>query len=82
MGFTFGGDLKKRFFQERRALIAAIINDGIRSEIFHNCDVDEASKVIFSILRGFFLSMLYQEEALFAPEACAELVLRGLVRRD
>jgi hypothetical protein len=50
--------------------------------VFRDCDADDAAKVIFSILRGFIVSMVMDEEALFSAEAYAELVLNGLIRRD
>ena len=40
------------------------------------------ARVIFSILRGFIFSIMVEEEALFSPEACADLVLKGLIRRN
>ena len=82
LGFTFGSELKRKFFRERRALIVAIINKGIDGGVFRDCEAEEVAKVIFSALRGFIISMLFDEEALFAPQACADLVLNGLVRRN
>lgn len=82
MGFTFGIDRKREFFRERRRLIADIVRKGMEKGVFRDCDADEAAKVIFSMLRGFIVSMVMDEEALFSAEACAELVLNGLTRRD
>ena len=82
LGVTCGGELKKKFFRDRRALIADIITRGIASGSFRDCDTEEAARVIFSILRGFIFSIMVEEEALFSPEACADLVLKGLIRRD
>ena len=77
-----GIDIKQSFFRARRARIAAIIHAGIETGRFRECDAEEAAKVIFTIVRGYIMSMIVDEEALFAPEACADLVLNGLVRRN
>jgi len=82
LGFTFGIDRKREFFRERRRLIAEIVRKGIEKGAFRDCDADEAAKVIFNMLRGFIVSMVVDEEALFSAEAYAELVLNGLRRRD
>ena len=82
LGFTFGIDRKREFFRERRRLIADIVRKGIEKGTFRDCDADEASKVIFNMLRGFIVSMVVDEEALFSAEAYVELVLNGLIRRN
>jgi AcrR family transcriptional regulator len=82
LGLACGSELKRKFFRERRALIADIITMGIATGTFRDCDTEETARVIFSILRGFIFSILVEEEALFSPEACADLVLNGLIRRN
>ena len=82
LGFTFGIDRKREFFRERRRLIADIVRKGIENGVFRDCDADEASKVIFNMLRGFIVSMVVDEESLFSAEAYVELVLNGLIRRN
>ncbi len=82
MGFSYGSELKRGFFRERRRLIADLIDQGIAAGTFRPCDSAEASRIIFNILRGFVLSMVIDEEALFSPEGCVDLVLNGLVRRE
>jgi AcrR family transcriptional regulator len=81
-GFTFGTDLKKNFFRERRKIIADIITKGSETGVFQACDADETAKVIFNILRGFVISMVIDEDALFSAEDCVNLVLYGLLRRN
>ena len=78
LGFLFGIDLKREFFRERRRLIADIIRKGIKAGVFRECDADEAAKIIFNTLRGYGVSMVLDEEALFATEAYVNLVLNGL----
>lgn len=82
LGFSFGIDLKREFLKERRRVIAEIIRKGIATGVFRECDVDEAAKIIFNMLRGFVVSLAIDEEALFAPEAYVDLVLHGLLRRN
>lgn len=82
LGFTFGIDRKREFFRERRRLIADIVRKGIDKGVFSECDADDAAKVIFNMLRGFVVSMVVDEEALFSAEAYADLVLNGLRRRN
>lgn len=82
LGFTFGVDRKREFFRERRRLIADIIRRGIEKGDFHKCDADDAAKVIFNMLRGFIVSMVMDEEALFSADAYTDLVLNGLRRRN
>ena len=81
-GFSFGTDLKKKFFRQRRALLVEIINKGIAAGVFRDIDAEGAAKAIFSALRGFIFSMIFDEDALFVPEACADLVVNGLTRRN
>ncbi len=80
--FSFNSELKRGFFRERRRLIADLIDQGIAAGTFRPCDSAEAARIIFNILRGFVLSMVIDEDALFSPEGCVDLVLNGLVRRE
>lgn len=81
-GFSFGIDLKRDFFRERRKIIAEIVSKGIDTGVFSACDADQTAKVIFNILRGFIVSMIIDEDALFPAEDCVNLVLHGLLRRN
>ena len=78
LGFLFGIDLKREFSRERRRLIADIIRKGIKSGVFRECDADETAKIIFNTLRGYGVSMVLNEEALFATEDYVKLLLNGL----
>ncbi|HEY6874113.1 MAG TPA: TetR/AcrR family transcriptional regulator [Geobacteraceae bacterium] len=82
LGFSFGIEAKRLFFRERRHLVAGIIRKGIDAGIFRQCDADEAAKVIFNAHRGFVVSMVIEDEALFTAEGCVDLVLNGLLRRN
>jgi len=82
LGFSFGSDFTKSFSRERRNTIAEIIRKGTEKGVFLECNADEAAKVIFNMLRGFVISMVIDEESLFTPEKCVNLVLHGLLRRN
>lgn len=81
-GFSFGIEVKRRFFKERRQLLSGIITRGIDCGVFRRCDADEVAKLIFNVLRGFIVSMVIDDEALFSAAGCVDLVLNGLIRRD
>ena len=81
-GFSLGIELKRNFFRERRKRIADIVRKGIETGAFRAIDADETAKVIFNILRGFVVSMVIDEDALFSSEDCVNLVLHGLLRRN
>ena len=81
-GFSFGVEMKRDFFLERRKIIADIVRNGMEMGLFHAGDADGIAKVIFNILRGFAVSMVIDEDALFSAEDCVNLVLNGLLRRN
>ena len=80
LGLSFGLEVKKKFFRERRRLIEEIIRDGVEKGVFRNCDPAEKAKIIFSLLRGFVVSIIIDDEALFSAEECVDLVLNGLLK--
>jgi AcrR family transcriptional regulator len=82
LGFSFGGDIKREFSRERQKIIADIIREGIEKEIFLECDAEGTARVIFNMLRGFFVSLVIDEGSLFAPADCVNMVLHGLLRRN
>jgi AcrR family transcriptional regulator len=81
-GFTFGLDLRRDFFRERRSIIAEIIKRGIESGDFARCDAEQYACIIFNTLRGLIVSMVIDEGALFTADDCIDLVLHGLLRRE
>lgn len=81
-GFTFGLEMKRKFFRRQRRLIEDIIRNGIKSGQFRNVNAQEAAKIIFSAIRGFVMSMMIEADALFSPEECSNLILKGLIRRN
>ncbi len=80
--FSFGLEMKKKFFRERREMIEDIIRDGIEKQVFRPCEVTEVARIIYNLLRGFFLSLFIDEEALFSAENCLDLLLHGVMREE
>jgi AcrR family transcriptional regulator len=79
-GFSFGLELKKKFYNERRGMIEGIIRNGIEKKTFRQCDEKEMSKVIFNVLRGYITSLVIDDEdALFDAHECVNLILYGLL---
>jgi AcrR family transcriptional regulator len=78
---TLDSDRKKRFFEKQRALIESIVEEGVKSGVFADCDPKEAAKVIVGLLRGFVFSLVVDVENLFSPEECVRLILNGLLTR-
>ena len=81
-GFAYGVDWKRSFFVELRSFIDAIIKKGIDSGVFGDINTDEATKIIMSVLRGYVVSIVIDPENLFDPDACADILLNGLIKRD
>jgi len=81
-GLKFGLDIKRRFFRRQRSIIENIIRMGIKSGVFHGVNIKESARIIFSVLRGFIISMMIEADALFSPEECSKLILNGLIRRN
>jgi len=82
LGVALGLELKRAFFCRRRLLLRALIESGVRSGAFSPCDLDEVTKVLFNTLRGFVFSLVVDDEALFSAEACSNVILNGLLRRN
>lgn len=81
-GITLGLELKREFFRQRRLLLGTLVANGISAGAFAPCDHEETTKVIFNILRGFVFSLVIDDEALFSAEACSNVILNGLLRRN
>ncbi|HWI40972.1 MAG TPA: TetR family transcriptional regulator [Verrucomicrobiae bacterium] len=78
LGFAFGMESRRSFFRRRRGLIEDIVGKGISDGVFAESDPVQAGRLIFSMLRGFMVSMVYDEEGLFDTESCVQFVLRSL----
>jgi AcrR family transcriptional regulator len=78
-GFDFGIKAKRRFFRQQREVVKAIVRKGVESGRFRKCDVEEVSKVIVCVLRGFILSIIVEPDVLFSAEECSKLFLEGLL---
>jgi AcrR family transcriptional regulator len=82
LGLSFGKDIKRKFFKRQKELVEGIIQKGVTSGVFSECNAKEATKIIRSTIRGFIVSMIIEEDALFSPEECSNLILNGLMRRE
>jgi AcrR family transcriptional regulator len=80
-GFGFGIDIKRKFFRQQRKVIEGILKKGMASRTFRRCNTQEAAKVIFSLVRGFIFSLVIEPDALFSPDECCDIILRGLLRK-
>jgi len=80
-GFGFGIDIKRKFFRQQREVIEGILKKGIASGKFRKYNTKEVAKVIFSLMRGFIASLVIEPDALFSPEECCNLILRGLLKK-
>jgi AcrR family transcriptional regulator len=81
-GFAYGVDWKQKFFARLRSIIDAIIKKGIDSGVFGDINMDEATKILMSVLRGYVVSIVIDPENLFDPDACADILLNGLIKRS
>lgn len=79
--FTFGIDIKRRFFRRQKGIIEGILLRGIKTGEFRECNVKETSKIIFCVVRGFILSLIVEPDALFSAEDCSSLILNGLLKK-
>ena len=75
-------DVKEKFFKKQSRLVEDIISRGIKTGVFRTCHVKEATRVIRGAIRGFIFSIIIEEDALFSPEECSNLILNGLMRRE
>jgi len=82
LGFAFGLEMRKKFFKKQKSLIEDIIRKGMRQGIFRSVNARETARIIFSVIRGYVLSIVVEPDALFSPEECSSLILNGLMRRD
>ncbi len=78
-GFAFGMRAKRRFFKEQRKAIEDILMKGIAAGVFRPCNVKDVAKIIVCVLRGYMLSIIVEPDALFSPEECSEVILKGLL---
>ncbi len=76
---TFGLRAKRKFFEDQRRVVEQIVRKGIAAGRFRDCSGAEVAKVIVCALRGFILSMIVEPDALFSPEECSDLILKGIL---
>jgi len=81
-GFTFGMDMKRKFFESQKALVVKIIQKGIEKGIFRSVEPSEVTKVIMGLIRGFIISIVIEPEDTFDARYCIDLILKGLLKEN
>lgn len=79
-GFTFGIEIKKEFFKKEKALLKNLIEAGIRSGDFIECNLDEVAKLIIHIIRGYVFSVVIDPENLIDTDECIKIIFNGLLK--
>lgn len=82
LGFDFGREIKRGFLEARRRLLEGIVLRGIERGVFRRCDERDAARVVMNLLRGIVMSTFVDVESIPSPDACADFVLNGLLKRD
>jgi AcrR family transcriptional regulator len=78
-GFTFGMEIKRRFFRSQIKLLSTILGEGIRDREFRECNIEEAARIIMATLRGVVLSMAIEGDTVVTGKGVQDLILRGLL---
>ncbi len=79
-GFTFGLEIKREFFKKEMEILKGVINEGIKSGDFRECNPEEVAKLIMMLIRGFVLSVVVAPENLLDENTCFEIVLNGILK--
>lgn len=80
LGFTFGMEIKKGFFEKQKALLKNLIESGIKTNDFTECNSEEVAKLIMHIIRGYVLSVVVDPENLIDPDECVKIIFNGLLK--
>lgn len=80
LGFTFGMEIKKEFFEKQRKLLKNLIDAGIRSDEFVKCKSEEVANLVMTIIRGYVLSVVVDPDNLTDVEECIKIIFKGLLK--
>lgn len=80
LGFTFGMEIKKEFFEKQRKLLKNLIDAGIRSDEFVKCKSEEVANLVMTIIRGYVLSVVVDPDNLMDVEECIKIIFKGLLK--
>ena len=82
-GFTFGREEKKRFFRGQKKVIEEILQVGIDTGEFRNCNTKNMADIIMGSMRGIILSIALdgEEDGTITTEALKDFVLYGIGKR-
>jgi len=78
-GFTFGMEIKRKFFRSQIKLLSTILGEGIRNRDFRECNTDETARIIMATLRGVVLSMAIEGDTVVTEKGVQDLILKGLL---
>lgn len=81
-GFSFGLEIKRKFFRSQIKLLVNIISKGVKDGEFRECNSEESARIIMATLRGLVLSMVIEGESIVTKKGLGDLILNGLVRSD
>jgi AcrR family transcriptional regulator len=79
-GFTFGMEIKRRFFRSQIKLLSTILGEGIRDREFRECNIEEAARIIMATLWGVVLSMAIEGDTVVTGKGVQDLILKGLLK--
>jgi AcrR family transcriptional regulator len=79
-GFSFGGEIKRKFFASQIKLLVEILEKGIRDHEFRECDTEETARIIMATLRGIVLAMVLEGGTVITEKGLGDLIMRGLLR--
>ncbi|MGB9892508.1 TetR/AcrR family transcriptional regulator [Thermodesulfovibrio yellowstonii] len=80
LGFTFGMEIKKEFFEKQKKLLKGVIEKGVQLDEFKEYNSEEAAKLIMHIIRGYVLSVVEDPENLIDPDECVKIIFNGLLK--
>lgn len=80
LGFTFGMEIKRDFFEKQKTLLKNLVERGIKTGDFVECNSEEVAKLIMHIIRGYVLSVVVDPENLIDPDECLKIIFNGLLK--
>ena len=81
-GFTFGKEIKRKFFGSQIKLLVEILEKGTRDRVFRDCNTEETARIIMATLRGIVLARVLEGESVITEKGLGDLIVKGLVRSD
>ncbi len=79
--FQFGKEVKRDFLRSQWVIVGDMVKRGVDSGVFGPCDVNETTRIIMGVLRGYIMSIIIDDENRFSHQGCAQFLLNGLLSR-